>query len=71
MTTQSAFQQLKNAMTEIPVSALPNFANQFVVEIDAFGYGLGVVLMQDHRPTDFFSKKIQLFSSKEVYLSES
>ena len=61
-----AFQRLKLAMIEAPVLALPDFAQDFIVETDASGMGIGAVLMQKGHPIAFISKAL---SSKHQSLS--
>jgi hypothetical protein len=53
-----AFQALKDVMCSNPILTLSNFTKTFVLECDASGKGIGVVLMQDGRPLAFNSKQI-------------
>jgi enamine deaminase RidA (YjgF/YER057c/UK114 family) len=57
---QQAFENLKAAMTSTPVLALPDFAQPFIVEIDACDTGVGAVLLQKDRPIAFLSKALSL-----------
>jgi hypothetical protein len=54
---QKAFDSLKVAMSEAPVLGLPNFAERFILETDASGSGMGVVLIQNSHPICYFSKQ--------------
>uniref|UniRef100_A0A2N9H887 Chromo domain-containing protein n=1 Tax=Fagus sylvatica TaxID=28930 RepID=A0A2N9H887_FAGSY len=53
----ASFEKLKVSMTQALVLALPNFSQQFVVECDASGSGIGMVLRQD-RPIAFHSQAL-------------
>jgi hypothetical protein len=56
--TESAFQALKQALTQAPILALPDFSLPFTIETDASGKGIGAVLQQQGHPIAFASKAL-------------
>ena len=61
-----SFNELKAAVAQPPVLALLDFTKPFIIDCDASGYGLGVVLMQEHRPIAYHS---QALKGKHLHLS--
>ncbi len=61
-----AFEKLKEACSQPPCLALLDFCKTFIVECDASGYRIGVVLMQEGRPLAFYS---QALKGKTLFLS--
>ena len=47
-------------MTTTPILALPDFSKTFIIEADASGVKIGVVLIQDGYPLAYTSKTLSL-----------
>lgn len=54
---QEAFDSLKQIMTEAPVLKLSDFSKSFLIQTDAFGFGIDAALLQTGHPIAHFSKK--------------
>lgn len=46
---------MKQALASAPVLSFPDFGKPFIVQTDASGYAMGVVLLQDDHPIAYFS----------------
>jgi hypothetical protein len=69
--TAQAFQTLKTTMCTTLVLALPDFTKTFVLECDASGKGIDVVLMQEGRPLAFTSNQLsERNMGKPIYEKE-
>jgi hypothetical protein len=68
LVNDDAFQELKKTMCTTPVLALPDFTKTFSLECDAFGKGIGVVLMQEGIPLAFTKKK---FCQTTIWANQS
>ncbi|KAH9657886.1 Endonuclease [Citrus sinensis] len=55
---QRAFEELKKAISEEPVLALPDHTKPFEVQTDASDFAIGGVLMQEGHPIVFESRKL-------------
>ena len=67
----AAFRQLQQALAQAPVLTLPDFSQLFVVETDASGSGIGVILSQHGHPIAYFSKKLSPRAQQQsVYARE-
>ena len=55
---EKAFQRMKEVISNCPILALPDFSKPFVLESDASGEGLGVVLKQRQHLITFKSRKL-------------
>nr|GFC60027.1 hypothetical protein [Tanacetum cinerariifolium] len=68
-----AFKELQQAMIQSSVLALPNFEEECVIEIDASGYGVGVVLQHKRHLIDYrrFNYEIEYKKGKENVVADA
>jgi len=68
--TQAAFEEQKSRVTSASVLALPNFEEELVVESDALGLGIGIIVTQNKHPIAFFSKALGVRNLRKLAYKE-
>ncbi|GAV62964.1 hypothetical protein CFOL_v3_06486 [Cephalotus follicularis] len=64
---EASFQELKSRLISAPLLALPEGNEGFTVYTDAFGKGLGCVLMQHGRVITYASRKLKPYEENYPY----
>lgn len=57
-----AFNNLKQALTSVPILYMPDFSQPFIVECDASSDGVGAILLQSEHLIAYFSKGFSFFN---------
>lgn len=57
--SRAAFQQLKDAIMQAPILALPDFSTHFTIECDALGSDVRTVLMQKGKLLAFYIQTLK------------
>lgn len=68
---EEVFNKLKQTMISSQVLALPNFQQPSILETDASGTGVGVVLHYNSHLMAYFSKKLAPRMKKDLHISGS
>jgi hypothetical protein len=61
---ETSFQEWKKRLTTAPVFTMPNMEKPFSIYYDAFGQGLGCVLMQDGHVVAYASRQLRKHEEK-------
>jgi hypothetical protein len=62
-TCETSFQELKKRLTTAPILVMPNMDKPFSIYRDAYGQGLGCVLMQDGHVVTYASRQLRKYEA--------